>query len=119
MTATNRNRSTVSEGLDRQEMYKTDMGVTLPPVFKTSEEMSGPNRLEVHNRHYLHDHAHVNLRQEEYTPEEVALMLGTSLEVIMHAIWNGELEAERKGRNVVCIPRTALVAWYANLGSGI
>src|SRR6266576_1715536 len=64
--------------------------------------------LESHRRHDPHDPAHVDLLQEEYTPEEAARLMGTSLEVVMHAIWDGALKAERQGHNVVCIQHADL-----------
>ena len=67
--------------------------------------------LEVHQRQHAHDRAHVDLRQEEYSPEEAARLIGTSLEVVMHAIWAGDLKAERQGHNVVCIQHEDLTAW--------
>lgn len=67
--------------------------------------------LELHERHHAHDPAHVDLLQEEYTPDEAARLIGTSLEVVMHAIWGGELKAERKGHNVICIQRADFADW--------
>jgi excisionase family DNA binding protein len=92
-------------------MSGSDMQDASLPSLKTTEELT-QSALEVHYHHHPHDHAHVDLMKDEYVPEEVALMLGTSVEVIMHAIWNGELKAERVGQRVVCIPRAALVTWY-------
>ena len=67
--------------------------------------------LETHRRERAHDPAHVDLRQEEYTPEEAARLIGTSLEVVMHAIWDGALKAERQGHNVICIGHADLADW--------
>jgi len=67
--------------------------------------------LELHRRHDRHDPAHVDLIQEEYTHEEAARLIGTSLEVVMHAIWGGDLKAERQGQNVVCIQHADLADW--------
>lgn len=88
--------------------------VEFPPVhaLKTDEKPRDGSAFEVHHHHNPHDHSHVDLMKDEYLPDEVARMLGTSLEVVMHAIWRGELKAERKGRHVVCIPRAALLDWY-------
>jgi len=85
------------------------------PIFKGAEEAGPANKLETHVRHHPHDRAHVDLMQDEYTPHEVALMLGTSLEVGMRAIGHGELLAERKGHSVVCIRHTSLTAWLHDL----
>jgi hypothetical protein len=68
-------------------------------------------RLELHHRQHAHDPAHVDLRQEEYSPEEAARLIGTSLEVVMHAIWGGDLKAQRQGHNVICIQRADLADW--------
>jgi hypothetical protein len=105
-------RSTVIEGLDREEMSRSDMEPTPDHILKTTDEPDDIGQVEVHLRHHPHDRAHVDLMKDEYIPEEVALMLGTSLEVVMHAIWNGELKAGRKGQKVVSISRVALIDWY-------
>jgi hypothetical protein len=68
-------------------------------------------RVELHERQHPHDPAHVDLRQEEYTPEEAARLMGSSLEVVMHAIWGGDLKAQRQGHNVVCIQHADLLDW--------
>lgn len=107
-------RSSVIEGLDLDEMHRTDMQSISEPVLKTTDEPGARNQLEMHSLHHPHDHAHVDLSKDEYIPEEVARMLGTSLDVVMHAIWSGELKAERMGQNVVCIPHAALTAWLIN-----
>jgi hypothetical protein len=67
--------------------------------------------LQLHHRQHVHDPSHVDLRQEEYTPEEAARLIGTSLEVVMHAIWGGDLKAERQGHNVICIQHADLADW--------
>ncbi len=112
MSAKNHDALMEIYGLAPAELTRSDMEATHGPVFKTTDEAVERVRLEVHEHHHAHDHAHVDLLKEEYTPEEVALMLGTSLEVIMHAIWRGELKAKRIGHQIVCISRAALVAWY-------
>lgn len=78
-----------------------------------------PVHLETHQRHDSGDRAHVNLNQEEYTPDELARMLGTSLEVVMGAIRQGELKAERQGQDVVCIGHSEVVDWLRRRGPGI
>jgi hypothetical protein len=100
------------ELMETEDLELSEIGAATGPILKTSEEPSDYMPLEVHDRHHPHDHAHVDLSKDEYVPEEVARMLGTGLEVIMHAIWSGDLKAERKGPNVVCIPRAALIEWY-------
>src|SRR5207253_5794752 len=59
---------------------------------------------------------HVDLSIEEYAPDEIARMLGTSLEVVMHAIWQGELRAQRAGRDVVCVKHADVVNWLRRRG---
>ena len=94
-----------------------------PTVFTgmTLEEFEEKAHIEVHKRgghHGISQH-HVDLNQEEYTPEEVARMMGTSLEVVMHAVWQGELKAEKHGRDVVCITHSDVVDWLRRRGPGI
>ncbi len=112
---------TVNDNADKEKkegaVYDLDQG---PHVgFITSAEFEDRVHLEMHQRQHPHDRAHVDLSQEEYTPQEVARMMGTSLEVVMHAIWNGNLKAERKGRNVVCIQHTDVVDWLRRRGPGV
>lgn len=78
---------------------------------ETDEEDDDVGMLELHKRQHAHDAAHVDLLQEEYTPEEAARLIGTSLEVVMHAIWGGDLKAERQGHNVICIQHSDLTDW--------
>ncbi len=85
----------------------------------TDQDSGQGERLQVHDRHHVHDPGHVNLQQDEYTPEEVARLMGTSLEVVMHAIRAGELKAEREGQAVVCITHTNVVDWLRQRGSGV
>ena len=113
----NHDPTTVIEGLDRQEMSREDIEPEHTPTLNLTEEPGSTPEVEVHKWHHPHDRAHVDLRQEEYTPDEVARMLGTSLEVVMHAIWNGELKARRRGHGVVCIPHERLTEWLVARGS--
>ncbi len=78
-----------------------------------------PLHLQSHTRAHPHESAHVDLQQEEYTPEEAARMLGTSLDVIMHAARSGELIAEKAGHKVVCIKHADLVTWLKRQGPGV
>ncbi len=79
--------------------------------FMDVEEFENQVLLERHDRSHRRDTAHVDLTQEEYAPEEVARLIGTSLEVVMHAVWNGQLKADRKGHNVVCIKHEDVTSW--------
>lgn len=83
------------------------------------DEEDNPLRLSSHSRAHAHDRAHVDLRQEEYTPEEAARLIGTSIEVIIHAARDGELKAEKAGHKVVCIKHADLAAWLKRLGPGV
>lgn len=83
-------------------------------------ESSGVGQqVEVHQRPRANDPAHVDLQQEDYTPEEVARLMGTSLEVVMHAVRSGELKAEREGQAVVCIAHADVVDWMRRRGPGV
>jgi excisionase family DNA binding protein len=66
---------------------------------------------QTHHRHHAHDPAHVDLTKDEYTPDEVARLIGTSKEAVIHAITRGELKADRQGRDVVCIQHHDVVEW--------
>lgn len=75
------------------------------------DEVDNSKIFNIEGRSFTHDHSHVNLLQDEYTPQEVAHLLGTSLQAIMHAVYSGELKAERAGHDVLCIDRADLVDW--------
>ena len=86
----------------------------------TPEEFEEQVQVEMHKRGRRQDRSHhIDLSAEEYTPEEIARMLGTSLEVVMHAVWQGELKAEKKGRDVVCIQHADVVDWLRSRGPGV
>ncbi|MDQ3928692.1 MAG: helix-turn-helix domain-containing protein [Chloroflexota bacterium] len=76
-----------------------------------SDDSGDDTGLETHLRHYAHDPAHVDLTKDEYTPDEVARLVGTSKEAVIHAISQGELKADRKGRDIVCIQHHDVVEW--------
>jgi hypothetical protein len=67
--------------------------------------------IERHARHDPHNPAHIDLTQDEYTPDEVARIASTTLDVVMHAIWSGDLKAERQGRNIICIKHEDVTDW--------
>ncbi len=79
--------------------------------FVGAEDSGERTGLEMHVRHLAHDRAHVDLTKDEYTPDEVARLVGTSKEAVIHAITQGELKADRKGRDVVCIQHHDVVEW--------
>ncbi len=95
----------------------TDMVEPKIYVGVTPEEFEEQAHVEMHQRDRAHPH--IDLSAEEYTPEEIARMLGTSLEVVMHAVWQGELKAEQKGRNVVWIRHADVVDWLRRRGPGV
>lgn len=100
--------------------FAEDLDEGLHVGFVEADQPDGtPVNLETHTRHDRRDRAHVDLQQEEYTPDEIARMLGTSLEVVMHAIWAGELKADRKGHNVVCIKHEDVTDWLRRRGPGV
>ncbi|MEP6774699.1 MAG: helix-turn-helix domain-containing protein [Chloroflexota bacterium] len=110
----NYEKSHVVEGLDLQEMSGSDMQATPVPSLDTSRETAFDSPLEMHYHHLSHNHMHIDLMQDEYIPEEVARMFGTSLETVLHSIRIGDLKAKRKGQHVVSFPRAALIHWYEN-----
>lgn len=79
--------------------------------FADVEDFEDRVMLERHVRHDRHDRTHVDLMQEDYTPEEVARLVGTSLDVVMHAIYQGELKANRQGNQVICIEHKDVAHW--------
>jgi excisionase family DNA binding protein len=105
---------------DQQErdMHALDLGDEIGPDVRQRSNVgfgghdSGEGTgFETHHRHHAHDPAHVDLTKDEYTPDEVARLIGTSKEAVIHAITQGELKADRKGRDVVCIQHHDVVEW--------
>ena len=88
-------------------------------VYRDADEQDDSLHRLLHERSHAHEHAHVSLTQDEYTPEEAARLLGTSLDVIMHAARSGELVAEKAGHKVVCIQHSDLVDWLRRQGPGV
>ena len=106
--------------LGRVDRTWQDMEEGSHNVYRTSNEETGDSlRMPSHKRSDPHQRAHVNLSQDEYTPEEAARLLGTSLEVIIHAARRGDLKAERAGSKVVCIQHADLVDWLRREGAGV
>ena len=112
---------------ERERNAENPMGVDEPladmmephvPVDIGPEEFEAQAQLEMHRRgrRTAHDQ-HIDLSQEEYTPEEIARLMGTSLEVVMHAIWRRELKAEKKGRDVICVQHGDVVDWLRRRGA--
>jgi excisionase family DNA binding protein len=98
----------------------SDMVEPKPPVNLSIEEFEKQAHIELHRRGRRHERdIHIDLSKEDYTPDEIASMLGTSLEVVMHAVWSGELKAERAGHDVVCIKHEDVTDWLRRRGSGV
>lgn len=97
-----------------------DMLEGTPHIGVSADEFEEQVRIEMHQRgrRQERDH-HIDLTKEEYAPDEIARMLGTSLEVVMHAIWHGELKADRHGRDVVCVSHANVVDWLRRRGPGV
>ena len=83
------------------------------------DESDDPLRLGAQVRSRTYDRTHIDLNKDEFKPEEVARLLGTTLEVVMRAIYDGELKANRQGRNVVCIEHADLADWLSRRGPGV
>ena len=89
--------------------------------FISSDEFE-ERAVETHTHARRHDtshHTRIDLDQEEYTPDQVARLMGTSLEVVMHAIWRNELKAKRTGHDVVAIKHEDVVDWLRRRGPGV
>lgn len=97
----------------------TDMDEGLRVSYSVHDDSEDHVHLEVRDRHHMHDRRHVDLHQEEYTPEEAARLLGMGRDVVLHAVYDGELKADRKGRKVVCIARVDLIDWLRRRGPGV
>ena len=96
---------------DEDRARLTDVDEGLHVGFIGADAFEERVRLEMHRYERSRDRSHVDLTQEEYTPDEVARLIGTSLEVVMHAIWAGDLKADRQGNDVVCIKHEAVTDW--------
>jgi hypothetical protein len=105
-----KDKSPQSDSSEARPLTDMDEG-THVGFIEADEAAAGLTQLELHVRKHANDPAHVDLLQEEYTPQEAALLIGTSLDVVMHAIWYGDLKAERQGKNVVCISHADLTDW--------
>ena len=60
-----------------------------------------------------------DLREEQYTVQEVANLLGMSTDMIRHAVQAGELQAERMEQEIVSIRRADLLDWLNSRGPGV
>jgi len=104
---------------DSEGSTRKDLDEGLHVGFGGIDESEDPMRLgaQVHSRTY--NRTHIDLNKDDYKPEEVARLLDTTLEVVMRAIYDGELKANRQGRNVVCIEHADLADWLARRGPGV
>jgi excisionase family DNA binding protein len=108
----------VDTNRDRDSEPLSDMVEEKVPVDLGPAELE--ERLERHARGRLIERdRHVDLSKEEYTPDEVAHLLGTSRDVVMHAIRGGELVAQRAGKDIVCITHADVVNWLRTRGPGV
>ena len=83
------------------------------------DEGEDPMRLGAQTRSRTYNRTHIDLNQDDYRPEEVARLLGTTVEVIMRAIYEGELKANRQGLDVICIEHADLADWLRRRGPGV
>ena len=60
-----------------------------------------------------------DIREDEYSPEDLATLLGISREVILHEVSTGALRATRVGHHTVCIARTDALDWLNRRGGGV
>lgn len=51
------------------------------------------------------------LHHERYTADEVARLLGLSVDIVRHAAFAGELPAEIVGHHIIRVRREDVVAW--------
>ena len=56
------------------------------------------------------------LLQDQYTPEEVAELLGIGLDVVRHAAFSGELRARIAEHDIISIRREDVLAWVGASG---
>ena len=98
---------------DKQPM--SDMMEEKIPVDMSPQEFEA--QVELHRRGLRSERSqHVDLSKEEYSPDEIAHMLGTTREVVVHAVRAGELKAQRAGHDIVCIKHEDVVEWLRNRG---
>ena len=98
---------------------RKEMGENTHVGFGGIDESEDPLRLGAQPHSRTTGRANADLDQEEYKPEEIARLLGTTVEVVMRAVYDGELQANRQGQDVVCITRTDLADWLRRRGPGV
>lgn len=87
--------------------------------FVDKETFEDRAELEMHKRYHGRQHHHIDLMAEEYTPDELARLLGTSTDVVLHAARTGELRAQRVGHTITCIKHADVVDWLRHRGPGV
>lgn len=98
----------------------SDMDEGLHVGFISADEFENRARTETHRHGSRQERSqHIDLTAEEYTPDEVARLIGTSLEVVVRAARSGDLKAERAGHNIVCIKHEDVVDWLQRRGPGV
>ncbi len=55
------------------------------------------------------------LKKDRYTVHEVAELFSLGEDVIRHAVFSGELQAERAGHDILYIERHHLIKWLRGL----
>jgi excisionase family DNA binding protein len=60
-----------------------------------------------------------DLHHERYRVQEVANLLGMSVDVIRHAVQRGDLKAEHVEHEITFIHRDDLLAWLNRRGPGL
>lgn len=109
-------RGDFGDGLDES---RTDIDEGTHIGLLNAETFEDRAEIERRQRQHGHQHPHIDLSAEEYTPEEVARLLGTSLDVVLHAARNGELKAQRAGHNIISIKHADVVEWLRSRGPGL
>jgi len=56
------------------------------------------------------------LKKERYTVHEIAELFRLGEDVVRHAVFSGELPAERAGHDILYIERHDLIEWLKRLG---
>jgi hypothetical protein len=70
-----------------------------------------PLRVQAQQRADPEDRAQIDLSQDTYTPEEAALVAGTTTDRITQAVRAGDLPAQQAGNDIVSVTRADLATW--------
>ena len=104
---------------DEEGNPRKDMSEGTHVGFGGIDESDDPLRLGAQTRSRTYNRTHIDLNQDDYRPEEVARLLGTTVEVIMRAIYEGQLKANRQGLDVICIEHADLADWLSRRGPSV